>query len=49
MEKSLRQNVLIESRYVMEMLGLTESSKLIRLCETCELIDNEDYFEVNNV
>ena len=49
MEKSLRQNVLIDSKYVMGVLGFTDSSKLIALCSTAGLNIDEHYFSAPQV
>ena len=49
MDEQFEQKILLESDYVMKMLGIDKISNLLRMCETCALNENEDYFEVNNV
>ena len=49
MEKSLRQNVLIDSDYIMKIFGFENSNDLLRLIKTCKLVENNHYFNATQV
>ena len=49
MDEQFEQKILLESDDVMKMLDIKDNTNLLRKCGTCELYENIDYFDDNNL